>query len=116
MKNIILAISLLVSFAAGAQTNKKVKTETFKVFGNCGQCKERIESALDAKGIISANWNVKTKQCEVVYKTKKINTDKIHELIAASGHDTELKKAPDSVYFKLPDCCLYRENPNTHDD
>jgi hypothetical protein len=41
---------------------------------------------------------------------------KLHELIANVGHDTEKVKAPDQVYLKLPDCCMYRDNDNTHHD
>jgi hypothetical protein len=35
--------------------------------------------------------------------------DDIQKAIAQIGHDTEKFKAPDEVYNKLPECCLYRE-------
>ena len=50
------------------------------------------------------------------YDAKKANTEAIQKRIAAAGHDTEKVKAPDSIYSKLPECCLFRENPNTHHD
>ena len=115
MKNffiIILAIFSLMAF----KNIQKPTTAKFKVFGNCPQCKERIELALDVKGVKSAEWNVDTKIIEVVFIADKISLDKIHLLIANCGHDTEKTKAPDNVYLKLPDCCMYRDNNNTHHD
>ena len=98
-----------------AQKAKK-ETATFKVFGNCGQCKTRMETACDVKGVKVAEWDIETKQMVVVFNPEKISLTQIHEIIAACGHDTELKTAPDEAYKKLPDCCLYREKPNTHHD
>jgi copper chaperone CopZ len=116
MKNIFLQVILCIAvFTANGQSNKPVKAN-FKVFGNCPQCKERIEHALEVKGVKMAEWNVDTKILEVVYLPEKISLDKIHGLVAASGHDTEKAKAPDSVYLKLPECCMYRDNDNTHHD
>ncbi len=114
-KRLSLFILLLLAFGAFSQ-NAKVQKATFKVYGNCTQCKERIEGALDVKGIKAADWNIDSKKIEVVYNPSKINMEQIHSLIAKVGHDTELTKAVDSVYQELPDCCLYRENPKTHRD
>lgn len=105
--------------ANAQESNKpsnKPTTVTFKVFGNCTECKERIESACEVKGIKEAIWNIDTKQLQVVYIPEKITLEQIHQLVAAVGHDTEKVKAPDSVYLAMPDCCLYRENANTHHD
>lgn len=115
MKNLLFALLMLVMTPVFAYIFPPVKT-TIKVSGNCGQCKSRIENALDMKGIKSAEWNVDTKMLEVVYVPEKISIEQINKLIASVGHDTETEKAADSVYLKLPDCCLYRENPNTHHD
>jgi copper chaperone CopZ len=65
---------------------------TFKVFGVCEQCKQRIEGALKVKGIKSAVWNIDSKMLSVSYSPSKISLEKIHNRIAA-GHDTYLKKA-----------------------
>ena len=115
MKNIILILAVIaISFTVTAQ-NKTVKT-SFKVYGNCTQCKERIESALDIKGIKLAEWNIDTKVLQLVYDSTKISETQIRQKIAAVGHDTDKDKAPDNVYLRLPDCCLFRENNNTHHD
>ncbi len=114
-KILILAICLFFSQATQAQ---KAKTEkvVFKVFGNCPQCQSRITDACDLKGVKSAEWDVDSKMMTLVYNPNKITLEKVQDAIAASGHDTETKKAPNEVYSKLPDCCLYREKPNTHHD
>jgi copper chaperone CopZ len=114
-KILILALCILFTQSAQAQKNKTEKV-TFKVFGNCPQCESRITDACDLKGVKSAEWDVDTKMMTLIYNPNKITVDKVQDAIAASGHDTETKKAPDEVYSKLPDCCLYREKPNTHHD
>lgn len=87
-------------------------TKTFKVNGNCIMCKHRIEDALaHQRGIWSAQWDRSSKTILVKYDKIKMNPDKIQQLIAAAGHDTEKFKAPDEAYANLPECCRYsREN------
>jgi mercuric ion binding protein len=86
---------------------------TIKVYGNCGMCKERIEKALDYKGVKQAKWSPSTKNLEVVYVPTKITEKKIRELVSAAGHDTDSTKAKDVVYAKLPFCCLYRDHDHS---
>lgn len=105
IKLIILSVFILSANALLAKGESD--TLKFKVYGNCEMCKERIEDALDVKGIKSANWNVESKMIEVVYDKSKITEDKIHILIAESGYDTDKKKAANSAYQDLPGCCQY---------
>jgi bacterioferritin-associated ferredoxin len=97
--------SSLVSFKN--KTPKTIKTE-FTVYGCCGDCKERIENALDTKGVQFASWDKETQILSIVYKTKLLSEEKIHQIIASVGHDTDKVKAEDSVYNALPGCCQYR--------
>lgn len=84
------------------------ETETFKVYGNCGMCKNRIESSLkDVDGIKKAEWNVKTKMMTVTFDPHKITLEKIKETIASVGHDTDDVKADNKVYNGLPGCCQF---------
>jgi outer membrane receptor for ferrienterochelin and colicin len=100
-----------------AQKNSSpTSTVVFKVFGNCEMCKERIEEAAKGKGIKSAIWDVDSKMLTLVYEPSSTTPEKVQQRIADVGHDTELKKAKDFVYKQLPDCCLYRDNDNTHHD
>lgn len=107
MKTILLSIVLFLGFNLKSFSQNAPQTTTFKVYGNCEMCKATIEKALDVKGVKAANWNTETKMIEVVYVPAKITEEKIHELIAASGYDTEKAKANDKVYGDLHSCCKY---------
>ncbi|MBS3945021.1 MAG: heavy-metal-associated domain-containing protein [Melioribacter sp.] len=111
----LYALIIVLAIAASsllAQETKVVENE-FKVFGNCGMCKTRIEKAIKIKEVKYAKWNKETKILKVAFESS-ITADSLHKRIAAVGYDTELFKAPDSVYVKLPGCCLYRDNAKTH--
>jgi hypothetical protein len=115
MKTIILIILSTILFSAPsfAQSKSKVVTANIKVYGNCGMCKERIETALDYKGIKKATWDPATKNLQVIYVPSKITEQRICELVAAVGHDTDKVKAKDEVYAELPFCCLYRDHDHS---
>ena len=112
MNKIIIFLGLLIisniTKASFQIINVKDTTVFIKVFGNCGQCKDRIEAAVKVKGVDAAFWDEDTKILSVYYNPTIVNLDKFHELVAKAGHDTELKKASDNVYNKLPACCKYR--------
>ncbi|MBY0426482.1 MAG: cation transporter [Cytophagales bacterium] len=113
MKTILKSISIIAILVLAsltqlqAQDKNTIATAKFKVWGNCEMCKKTIEGSLDTKGVKSANWNIETKIIEVVYQPAKISEDKLHDLIAASGYDTEKKTANDKAYQSLPGCCQY---------
>ena len=104
-------LSLIALFVLGAvSVFAGNKTEKIEVKGNCGMCEKRIEkAALGVDGVSKADWNKETKQLELVFDDAKTDLDKVEVAIAKVGHDTPKHKAPDDVYKKLPDCCLYRK-------
>jgi periplasmic mercuric ion binding protein len=110
---LLLAIVLLTGFglSTSAQTTAKApvqaKTESFKVWGKCDMCKARIEKAVKAEGVSSANWDEKTQILAVTYDPSKTNVESLCKKLASVGHDTEKFKAPDDIYAKLPGCCHY---------
>lgn len=111
-KKLLLLLLNILFIIVQVHAQKNIAGDTavsFKVFGVCEQCKNRIESALKVKGIRSTNWNIDTKMLSVSYDPSKISLDKIHNKIVAVGHDTYLKKANDAVYRALPACCHYRD-------
>lgn len=112
-KTIFLLIIFIALFSFLSAQNKNVVETKIKVEGNCDQCKERIENALDVKGVKFVDWNSKTKILELAYIPKKITIDEIHAIIAKAGHDTEKVKATDKDYQSLSDCCLYRDKSCT---
>lgn len=80
----------------------------FKVAGECEMCKDRIEAtAKKVKGVKGAEWSGEKQMLNLTFDPKQTNSDAVQKAIAAVGHDTEKIKAPDSVYEKLPECCLY---------
>ena len=86
----------------------------FKVYGNCGMCKTRIEKAASVKEVRFAKWNKSTKMLSVAFTVPGMTVDSLQRRVAAVGHDTDTYKAPDSVYAALPACCLYRGTSTTH--
>lgn len=97
------------SFVAGAQE----KTEAFKVSGNCGMCKKKIETAAKSAGATYAAWNVETKQLTVKYSSTALNAAKIQQSIAAVGYDTPTAKATAEAYNNLHGCCKYERETTT---
>lgn len=89
--------------------SQTTKTLSIKVAGQCEHCQERIEEALDQPGIIKAKWDRKSKLVMIKADTARISRAKISKLLADAGHDTELDKATDQAYDKLPGCCKYRK-------
>ena len=104
-----LAFSLLFTNFLFAQTITK---STFKVKGECGMCKERIETTAKKSGATYANWNSDSQQLIVEYDAGKVSPDEILKKIADVGHDNEKFSATDEVYRNLPGCCLYPREPS----
>ncbi|POY36428.1 hypothetical protein C3K47_11835 [Solitalea longa] len=98
----------LMCFIAHFSMAQELKTETFKVSGNCGMCKTRIEgAAMKVQGVNSAEWNEETKQLKVSYAAP-ANLLSVQKAVATVGHDTEGEKAPQKAYDKLHRCCQYQ--------
>lgn len=92
-----------------AATPVKAKEKSFKVLGNCGMCKKRIEGSLArVEGVYQAEWQAEIQMLTVQFDKKKISLQEIHKKVAAVGHDTEKQRAPDEVYAKLHGCCQYQ--------
>lgn len=88
-------------------TPSKIKKIKFQVNGVCEMCKNRIETALDVKGIKLADWNIKTKFCRVKFNSEIVSENDIYKLISGVGHDTPIYKAKDEDYNNLYHCCHY---------
>lgn len=104
--NILVAVLTLVLMSCG--NSEATKTASFTVYGNCGMCKQTIETSLDGvDGVSTAEWDMNSDKMTVSYDPKVIKLEKIHAKIAAVGYDTDLKRAPDAAYDKLHSCCKY---------
>ena len=102
-----MAITLLLSFTVSNAQIENAKTETVKIFGNCGMCETTIEKAGSLKKIANVDWNKDSKMATLTYDAKKTNQDEILKRIALAGYDSEKFLAPDVAYSKLPECCQY---------
>ncbi len=103
-------LSFLVVLMLGAMTVFAVnKTEKIEVKGgNCLECKVHIEkTVLKVDGVLQANWDMKTKQLEVIFDDSKTTMTDLEKAVAKGGNDTPKQKATDEDYNKLPDCCKY---------
>lgn len=99
----------IISEEAISTDNNNLKHEAFRVEGNCDMCKERIETAAKSiKGVDSADWEVETKLIHISFNNSLTNIDAVKIAIAEAGHDNGKYRAPDELYNKLPECCLYR--------
>ena len=107
MKTRILSIVAFFMFGAIAAFAAN-KTESFKVYGNCEMCKDRIEKAAKSvDGVSVADWNVETKMLALTFDDSKTDVHKVQEAIAKVGHDTDMHKATDEAYSKVAGCCKY---------
>jgi hypothetical protein len=107
MKSLLSLITImLLSITTFAQI-KNSKTESLKVYGNCGMCKEKIEKAGTQKNISKTVWSEETAMATITFDAKKTNTDAILKKIALVGYDSDNFLAPDAVYKKLHGCCKY---------
>ncbi|ACU06525.1 Probable Co/Zn/Cd efflux system membrane fusion protein [Flavobacteriaceae bacterium 3519-10] len=105
----LVAFSLLLTTTLSAQTITK---STFKVKGECGMCKERIETTAKNTGATYANWSADSQQLSLEFDPEKTTPEAILKKIAEAGHDNEQFTAPDAVYNDLPGCCLYERQPS----
>jgi outer membrane receptor for ferrienterochelin and colicins len=106
---LLLLISLFSIGIATAQNNAADSSTSFKVYGECIQCKHRIENALKIKGVQSANWEIASKMLNIVYDPSVIHLQQIKSKILSVGHDLQNQKATDAIYNALPECCHYRD-------
>jgi copper chaperone CopZ len=92
---------------------KNAKTETVKIYGNCGMCETTIETAGNVKKVAKVDWDKDTKIAIITYDSMKTNQDEILKRIALAGYDSDKFLAPDDVYSKLHGCCQYERVTKT---
>lgn len=110
---ILIAIVGLLSTTASSAQIKNAKTETIKVYGNCGMCETTIEKAGSKSNFYKTDWNVDTKMASITYDSKKISATAVMKSITLSGYDNDNFLAPDDVYNKLHECCKYDRERKT---
>jgi periplasmic mercuric ion binding protein len=86
------------------------KSDTFKVAGECGMCKKKIEKAAKSAGASYAVWNADSKELTIKYNSTSSNAAKIQQAIAGAGYDTPGYKATEEAYKSLDECCQYERS------
>ena len=107
IKKVTSVIIAVLFYASSIAQIKNVKTETVKIYGNCGMCKTTIEKAGTVKKQSKVDWNQDSKIATLTFDSKTTNQDVILKRIALAGYDNEIFLAPDDAYAKLPECCKY---------
>jgi len=112
MKYMFLCLLIFCSANVFASTT----TDTLKVWGNCDECKSKIEKAALKAGAVSADWNADNYQLVISYNNEQTSAVNIEKEIAAVGYDTQDVKATDDAYHKLPKCCQYEREAKKETD
>ena len=113
-KYFLILCLCIISIQLKAQVvfNENKKDTSFKVYGACEMCKERIENTLKIKGVNFAIWDIDSKILKIEFDANQISIEKIQNKILAVGHDLDNKKAKEIIYKNLPECCHYRSMPS----
>ena len=113
MNSIIKSGILFLSIFLFSNFSAQTKTFKAKVEGNCGMCKDRIETvAKSDKNVKSAVWSVSKKTLTVSYDASKTDKKTILKNVAEVGHDNEMFRASGKVYDDLEVCCQYDRPDN----
>lgn len=108
MKNLLFFLFITLSSSLFAQKPALVSIQTN---AQCGDCKDRIETALNqTKGVVYAELNMETKVVEVKYKVSKTDPAKLQKVVTSIGYDADGFKADQTAQKALPLCC----QPNGH--
>ncbi len=98
---------MLLSTTQSFTQIKNSKTETVKIYGNCGMCKATIEKAGNIKNVALVDWDKEAKMATITYNSKKTTQTDILKRIALAGYDSDQFLAQDNAYNGLMDCCKY---------
>ncbi|MDI1235748.1 MAG: DUF3347 domain-containing protein [bacterium] len=110
---ILIALTIMLSITACNAQIKNAKTDTIKIYGNCGMCKKAIEKAGNVKKVSLVEWNIDTKMATLTFDTKQTNSAEILKRIALAGYDSDSFLSPDLAYSNLPNCCQYDRTKKT---
>lgn len=111
--NFALSLAALFIFTNCDAQIKNAKTESVKIYGNCGMCEKTIEKAAYKKTEAKADWDQDSKMAQITYDSSKTNLDAVLQRIAAAGYDSDKFKAADDTYNNLHGCCQYDRPVNT---
>ncbi len=101
-------ILLLISTLSINAQDAKLRPFEFSVMGNCGMCKDRIESTAKKYGAAHAEWSSENEMLFLLLDIDKYKIKDLRMAIAVAGHDNPPFLTPKEVYGNLHGCCQYR--------
>lgn len=103
MKTILISFLLLLGTPLFAQKSSVTQIQTS---AQCGDCKQRIETALNqTKGVVYAELDLETKIVEVKFKPTKTDKAQLQLVLVNIGYQADDKKANPTAQKALPLCC-----------
>jgi cation transport ATPase len=103
MKNLLFFLFITCGTSLFAQKPILVTIQTNAL---CGDCKDRIETALNqTKGVVYAELNMETKVVEIKYNVKKTDLATLQKVVTSIGYDADDQKADPTAQKALPLCC-----------
>lgn len=108
----LLVIATITALSFTPEGNKKER-ETITVYGVCGMCETRIETAInEMEGVTWADWEQATLELTVKFDPEVVSLTDIKKKAAEVGHDTKDFRATKEAYESLHPCCKY-ERPSS---
>ena len=106
IKFLFLLMFFTAGFTQAQEKEQKFQTVVIQTSAECGDCKDRIEEALNyTKGVVFAELDLETKKVTVRFTTKKISLQEVKQAIATIGYDADEVKAEPKAQLSLPKCC-----------
>lgn len=107
LRNIVLVLILLVGNTLYGQS-----TIQLIIYGNCGMCKDRIETAAkEIIGVQTAYWEPTSQLLTLRVQDVIFDVLELHKTMTSLGHDTDEMRADNEVYENLHSCCKYERPP-----
>ena len=103
----LLVIAFSTAFTTCSAQTDNSKTETVKIYGNCGMCEKTIEKTGSKENIAQVDWDNETKMAKITFDASKTSLDEILQRIAVAGYDSDKFRASDKAYKSLNGCCQY---------
>ena len=103
MKKLLFFLFITLCSSLFAQ---KPALVTIQTNAQCGDCKDRIETALNqTKGVVYAELNMETKAVQIKYKVSKTAPAILQKVVTSIGYDADDQKADPTAQKSLPQCC-----------
>ena len=102
----LFVLFLLSSMLMAQKSDKKTEVIYIQTSAICGECKTKIEGAVNAvKGVKKSEVNLTDSKLMVEYSPSKTSPEKIRAAVAAAGYDADEVTADAAAYQALPMSC-----------